>query len=154
MRMLSSKRTAFTRAYSLRVWVVGSAIMTLVVVLSGSLETDPWRAVDLVFLVVFGVLLSRFTRTLVDSVTDGGDHLLVSRDGKVERIPLKHIVDVEAGYLINSGRVVLHLSPTTAFGQEIAFVPCYALSLTGLGASPIAQELLRRAQAARAKSAV
>ena len=128
--------------------------MTLVVVLSGSLETDPWRAVDLVFLVVFGVLLSRFTRTLVDSVTDGGDHLLVSRDGKVERIPLKHIVDVEAGYLINSGRVVLHLSPTTAFGQEIAFVPCYALSLTGLGASPIAQELLRRAQAARAKSAV
>ena len=105
MRDLSSKWTAFTRTYSLRAWLVGSSILLLAGVLSGSLSTDPWKAVDLVFLVVFGLLLSRFTRTLVDSVKDGGDHLLVRRDNQVDRVPLEHIVDVEAGYLVNSGRV-------------------------------------------------
>jgi hypothetical protein len=153
MRVLSSKWSAYTRAFSLRVWIVGSTVMILVGVLSGAFGADPWKVVNLVFLLVFGFLLSRVTRTLVDSVSDGGDHLLVSRAGKLERIPLKHIVDVEVGYLVNTGRVVLHLAPASAFGEQIAFVPRYALSFTGIGANPIAKELLRRAQAARSESA-
>ena len=126
--------------------------MAFVAAVSGALDTDPWKAVDLVFLILFGVLLSRFTHTLVDSVGDCGDHLLVSRDGKFEKIPVQSIVEVDAGYLVNSGRVVLHLSPASSFGQEISFIPQYSLSLTGVGANSIAKELSIRAQAARAMS--
>jgi len=150
MVRLSSRLNPFVRRFALPVWVClafGSAAYAAV---QGGLTKDSSALfITAVFVVVFGYLLQRQSRQLVDSVVDCGGFLEVRRDEVVVRVPLQSIAEIATGYVPRSTTIVLRLSVETALGTSVRFIPRYMFLKLPVGAHPIAKELLARAAVAR-----
>jgi hypothetical protein len=111
----------------------------------------PWPALigPVVMAVIFAVVLKRLVFDLADEVTDTGDALVVRVGAEEERIPLSEIINVSYAGMTNPRRITLTLRHPGRFGREIVFSPRESLRATLSARSPLATELIERADAAR-----
>jgi hypothetical protein len=102
-----------------------------------------------IFMLVMGHFVFRkLILDLVDEVWDCGDHLLIRKDGKEERIPLSVIMNVSSTYLVNPPRVTILLrSEAGGVGREITFCP--KLPLRPFARSAEVESLILRIDQAR-----
>lgn len=85
---------------------------------------------------------------LADEVYDGGDHLVVKRGGRTDKIPLANLRMVECTRNSSPEVMTLHFVRSTAFGRKIAFSPAGG-RLNPLREHPLVENLMNRAHAAR-----
>ena len=92
---------------------------------------------------------------LADEVLDGGDYLVVRKDGIVEQVPLAEIEEIkESIWQRQPPRVELVLRAPGTFGRVITFIPIN-YTLVPLMRSPLTYELRDRvARASRESRAV
>lgn len=91
---------------------------------------------------------------LADSVYDQGTHLLVRRGGVEDRISFENIMNVSSTPLMNPPRITLRLVKPSAFGTYVSFSPkSNPLRFSFSFKNAIAEQLMERAYAARAKRA-
>jgi hypothetical protein len=86
---------------------------------------------------------------LADEVLDGGDHLIVRKDGTELEVPLREIEAVkESRFVRNPPRVELLLKAPGPLGGVITFIPS-SYSVVPFTTSEITRELSRRLEAGR-----
>jgi lysylphosphatidylglycerol synthetase-like protein (DUF2156 family) len=108
-----------------------------------------------VLMAVFGFFFFKaLVWDLADTVVDHGTHLVVSRRGVEETIPMANIMNVSSTPLMNPPRVTLRLVKAGAFGTHVSFSPKSSPFSFGLSAkNKVAEQLMERAYAARAQRA-
>ena len=155
MQQISSRSTVFTK------WVVPVLFCGFLVVFvgvsvsDGTLERDPLFLLGTFFGLVFSFAMFRFLLwNLADTVFDHGTYLVARRRGVEARIALDNIVNVSSTALSNPTRVTLRLVQPTALGLEVAFIPKTAFTFNPFAKVAVAEDLMERASAARAKHVV
>lgn len=103
--------------------------------------------VPLLFGGVFYLVMKNLVFDLMDEVYLDGDALVVRNQGAEERIPLAHVINVNASVMMNPERITLTLAEPSKFGEEITFSPTHRLF--PFMRHPVAKELIVRAQEAR-----
>jgi hypothetical protein len=116
-------------------------------VAQGQTERSAQVWIGPVFMLVMGAVLFRvFLWNLADSVHDHGSYLVAKRRGVEARIPFANIMSAKSA---NPRYVTLLLVEESALGRQITFVPETPLTLNPFAKSEIAEQLDRRAHAAR-----
>jgi hypothetical protein len=93
------------------------------------------------------VVMKMLIFDLMDEVYLDGDDLVVRNRGDEARIPLAHVINVNATIMTNPERITLMLSEPSKFGDEITFSPTHRWF--PFSRHPLAKELISRAQEAR-----
>ena len=121
----------------------------------GAMARDPLVAVLVpLAMMVFGLLLFRLlVWDLADAVHDHGSFLVVRRRGIEVQLPLENIMNVSVSKLTSPQRITLRLVEPSPFGAEISFAPSSRLSLNPFAKNAVADSLVARVHAARAKEA-
>jgi len=152
---ISSRSTFITK------WLFPVAWFGFLIFFIAQSLTHEAGEVDLLFIVVpvlVTVIGFFFFKALVwdlaDAVYDHGTHLLVRRRGGEDRILFENIMNVSSTPLMNPPRITLRLVKPSAFGTHVSFSPKsnplrFSFSLK----NPIAEQLMEKAYAARAKRA-
>ena len=94
------------------------------------------------------VLFRKLVWDLADRVEDAGDALLVHRNGRELRLPLRDVLNVSMSQFTNPPRLSLRLRQAGPLGDEIVFIPARR-SLNPFKRNPVAEELIRRVDEAR-----
>jgi hypothetical protein len=150
-RQISAASTFFTKWGFLVIWLLLGC--TIVVGFARRAGAMPGEQDYLPYLIVIGgaVLWWLTCHDLADRVTDLGDYLRVRRGFKTDDISISSIVGARYSTASNPVRLTLELDCPSLFGNKIAFLPVR----TGQGGlfsrNELADELLGRANAARAK---
>jgi len=85
-----------------------------------------------------------------DEVLDQGDHLLVSRRGKQDRVSMSEIMNVDSNTTVAAVPVItLHLAKPGKFGPEIVFLPVTKFALRFGGKNAVAEQLIERTYRSR-----
>lgn len=145
--------TSFSGVFSKRVFpLVFYGFMGVAAIgglLDGELLAHPASALGLAFVVaVFYLFQKLLVQDTADEVLDCGSYLLVRRGRTKDRIELRDIVKVDASLHLSPPLMTLHLARPGKLGRLVTFIPA-GDRLNPLGEHPLAQELLRRAEAAR-----
>lgn len=155
MKKISSGQTFFVKRLFPVLWlgvVLAFFIVSFVQLLQGKVPVDavvPFLVVPVV-MVVFGVFLFRkLVWNLADVVFDRGDFLLVRKSGVEQKIPLSEIMNVSMSSFSNPPRLSLRLRQSGKFGEEVVFVPIRKFSINPFARNEVAEDLLRRCDAAR-----
>jgi hypothetical protein len=155
MRQISSRSTIFTK------WIVPFLFCGFLLVFAGisvsdgTLEQDPLFLLGPFLGLVFSLAMFRFYLwNLADTVFDHGTYLVAKRRGIEARVPLDNIMNVSSSALSNPKRVTLRLVKPCALGSEIAFIPKTAFTFNPFAKVAVAENLMERAFAARARSVV
>jgi len=151
MRYLSSSMTFIPKYVFPFAWVAGMAFVAIAALLDG----HPGNAGAAV-LAAIAVLVFRhfFAADLADQVVDLGDHLVVKRGLKTERVPLSSIVAVTESVGINPPAITIRLAKPSKFGQLISFTPTASSRFNPIAEHSLVTELRERSFAERVKSAV
>lgn len=116
---------------------------------------DPLQMLaTLLALVVCVMTLRKTIWCLADAVYDCGDFLLVRRGKIEENVFLYDITDVKVRTFYRPFRVILRLNHRGRFGNEIAFSPSKASMWNPFARIDVADDLMQRAEKARAKKSV
>jgi hypothetical protein len=120
-----------------------------------SAENLIFIVVPVIMAIVGYFFFKAFVWDLADSVYDHGTFLLVQRRGAEDRVPLENIMNVSSTPFMNPPRVTLRLvRPSSVFGSHISFSPTSpAINFTFSFKNAVAEQLIERAYAARAKRA-
>jgi hypothetical protein len=154
MQRISSKATFFNKWLFPILWFGFLAFFVGQLVFSGAVKQDPVFLLAPLVMAVFGFFMMKFlVWDLADTVDDLGSHLLVRRNGVEATIPLSNIMNVSATQFVNPSRVTMRLVNPCELGASVSFSPKSPLSLNPFAKNPVAEELMERAFAARAKSA-
>lgn len=146
MTVISSAATPLYKKTLPKVIYGGLGLISVVAVLAAAMQGDPWLlGFPIVALGSAVVLVRMRLRPLADRVQDGGDHLLVLRDGVEMPIALSAIQHVSV--VTRSNFIRLQLAGTSAFGRELSFVAY------DRRASPVAADLQRRVAHAAGRGA-
>jgi hypothetical protein len=132
------------------VFVVCLAVWTLV----NPYGRSRTELVPLFVVAVLGFFLTRLlSADLADEVLDGGDHLLVKRDGVEVNVPLTEIERVKESVFFRQGppRTELILKAPGAFGRFIEFIPVN-YSVMPFVKSQTTRDLIRRVERAHRPS--
>jgi hypothetical protein len=102
-----------------------------------------------------GVLLLQkiLASDLADDVVDLGDSLVIRRGKVKDQVPLANLLRIEASVAVNPPRMTLYFVTPSAFGSSVSFSPVSSRSLNPFASHPLVEELMVRAQEARAKNA-
>jgi hypothetical protein len=93
---------------------------------------------------VFGYFLMRWlVFPLADEVFLDEDEMIVRKNGKEVRFPVRQIMNVDSSMMTNPERITLTLREPTELGREIVFSPTFRFHL--FSRHPIAEELIARA---------
>jgi hypothetical protein len=123
MKCISRSPRFHTRALPVLLVVL---LLVITAVEAGDVARGRTSGAGLLFLwafIAFGYLISWLhTFGVADEVWDGGDHLLVKMDGKVDRVS---IADVESfsESAMNPHRITLQLARPGRFGRTVVFWP-------------------------------
>jgi hypothetical protein len=126
---------------------------------ASNLRDGDWARSPVFVLAPFAVLVlglvmfPRYFRRIADRVEDHGTYLLARHRGVEARIELHDIVNVSFVPRSIPQKVVLRLAQPSALGQEIAFIPKDRFVLIPDKNLPLAEELTKRALAARSQRA-
>jgi nitrate/nitrite transporter NarK len=130
-------------------FVLSSFLIGLAMVVSGpTIIMLPFLVViALVFILMAKIRKSRTSvwEVAADEVLDGGDFLMVRRDGVEECVPLSKIFDVTLSQRSNPLYITLRLVDPGKFGGEIVFLPAMPmLTIDAFGRSRVAENLIAR----------
>lgn len=154
MDVISSKQTLFLKRILPPVWIAFVAAllaMALAAIARRQPDAEPSMLIAPVAMLAVGAwLFWKFVWPLADEVADAGSFLRVRR-GPVElRVPLADILNVSMSQFTNPRRVSLRLRVPGQLGDEISFIPKgTGLQFNPLARNPIAEDLIRRVDAAR-----
>lgn len=99
----------------------------------------------------FGYLLMRWLIfPLADEVFLDNDDVIVRKDGKEARFPVRQIINVDSSVMVNPERITLTLREPCELGREIVFSPCFRFHL--FSRHPIAEELIAKANGLESKT--
>jgi hypothetical protein len=104
----------------------------------------------LFFFAVFACIYWFFIWDLADEVLDAGEHILVTRRGLQERIALTDILNVEISRFSNPVRLSLRLRKKGKLDDQVAFIPKWPFTLNPFARNPIAEDLIKRVDQAKA----
>jgi hypothetical protein len=153
---ISARKTVIYKKVVPLLLVAWAGSMLGLEISDGAVQATPLTVVGFGLLAVaLGALVFLFTRGLADEVFDCGDHLLVRRGARREKIPLANVMNVGLStYVARIPKITLRLVKPAVFGSEIEFLPVskFGLSLTEKNA--IADQLIGRAYAARSRREV
>ncbi len=120
----------------------------------GAIEREPMFLLGPAFMLVVGFfVMKQFVWDLADSVEDHGSYLVVRRHGKEAQIQLSNVMNVSSTTFVNPPRVTLRLIKPSELGANVSFSPKSSFSLNPFAKNSVAEDLIERAFAARAKSA-
>jgi|SRR6185312_602509 len=107
-----------------------------------------------VLMMVLGYFLfKKLLSDLMDEVWDNGNELIVINDGHAEHVPFSNIMNVNYSGFTNPKRVTLKLRHAGRWGELITFMPAISLFwMVNMTTSPLVEDLIRRADAARPKA--
>lgn len=151
MTRLSSGATVFMK------WAMPVAWLGIVGGVGALMWRDPHvepLALAMVCLmpVFFGAIYRFQIWPLADDVEDVGDALRVRRRGVELRVPLRDIVNVSVPNAPRSRRITLRLRRPGDLGDEITFLPRARMTWNLFARDPMAEDLIRRVDAAREES--
>ncbi len=107
-----------------------------------------------VVMLVMGVFMFRkFYWSLADEVEDGGHFLLVRKSGVEERILLSEVINLSMATYSNPQSLTLRLRKPWKFGDEVVFIPVKKWSFDPFSRNEVAEDLIRRCDAARRAAA-
>ncbi|MBX3628015.1 MAG: hypothetical protein KF892_23605 [Rhizobacter sp.] len=151
MRRLSSFLTPFTKRVVPTALVCGFAIGAVATAISGKASISAMTGFAVA---IVGVLLLQkmLASDLADDVIDLGDSLLIRRGAVKEKVALANLLKAESSLATNPPRVTLYFVSAGAFGKNVSFCPAGGSTIP-LAPHPFVEELMRRAEQARAKSA-
>jgi len=123
------------------------------VVLAGRLyEKDAMALLVPCMMAIGGIFYMKvYAWVLVDEVYDCGDFLLVKNRGKEEAVPLSNIININTNMSVKPSRITLKLAKPGKFGAEISFAPPPQFNMSPFAKNDIAEDLIIRANKARAK---
>jgi hypothetical protein len=99
-------------------------------------------------------IMKKLTFDLVDEVLDAGDALVIRNRSIEVRVPLADIINVNYTQATSPPRVTLSLRNPSQFGDQVTFcAPVRFSPLAAFSPSPIVDELIKRIDAARRRSA-
>lgn len=154
MKRISSRQTFVFKRVFPALWLglpLVMAVTGLVSFLRGKATGDDvigFVAMPVVMLVFGVVLFRKLLWDLADDVSDGGSFLLVRRGGIEQKIPLSDVMNVSMSHS-NPPRLTLRLRKLWKFGDEMVFIPQRKFSLNPFARNDIAEDLMRRCDAAR-----
>jgi hypothetical protein len=155
VKVISSRQTFFIKRVFPIVWLAFLGLFSIMpLVLPTSGRSSPPNLVPFVLVPIamaaFGaVLFRKLVWDLADEVSDGGDFLLVRKGSVEDRIRLANIMNVSTGFSTRPPRLTLRLRSPGKFGDEIAFIPMREFTFNPFARNPIAEDLIRRVDAAR-----
>ena len=149
MKLLSSSTTFLMKRAFPMVWF-GFLLLFLVMGTVPALKEGQYAFVLAPLLMAaFGyVLFRKLVWDLADRVEDAGDALLVHRNGRELRLPLRDVLNVSMSQFTNPPRLSLRLRQAGPLGDEIVFIPARR-SLNPFKRNPVVEELIRRVDEAR-----
>ena len=155
MDRISSRWTGFTKWVLPGLWV-GLALFFIVgAAIDGVWQKDPLFVLAPLFMIVAGIVMFRvYLWNLADSVDDHGTYLVARRRGVEVRVALDNVMNVSYSSFSNPKLVTLRLVQPCALGKEIAFIPKTSFTFNPFAKIEIAEALMERAFAARAKRGV
>jgi ankyrin repeat protein len=154
-KQISSKYLFFTKKIFPLLWFGFLASFVFQALMNGTYEKDLMFLVVPCIMAVFGFfLMKKIVWDLVDDVYDCGDSLLIKGRGVEERVPLANIMNVSASTNMNPPRITLRLVQPGKLGSEISFSPATPFTLNPFAKNPVAEDLIVRVDAARAKRAL
>jgi hypothetical protein len=109
----------------------------------------PFIIMPALMVVIGYFIMKKLVFDLVDEVWDDGSALVVRNKGREDRIALSNIVNVSYSEYVNPPRVTLMLRQPSNFGSKISFSA--PVRFVPFAESPVVEELIRRADAARRK---
>jgi hypothetical protein len=155
MTKLSSDMTFFTKKVFPALWFGFLAVSVAVTFVSGAAsKAGPVFLVVPGFMMVVGfAVMKRLVWDLVDEVYDGGDYLIIKNNGREFRLPLADVMNVSGSLYTNPPRITLRLTNASGagpLGSEVTFSPKRPFSLNPFAKNPIFEDLVVRADRARA----
>lgn len=150
MNRISSGATFFYKRILPVIWFGFLGVIVCFAVVFGVknfLVMIPFIVFFMMVAVVGFVVLKWVVFGLVDEVWDRGDGLLVRNRGHEERIAFTDCVNVNYNGFINPPRITIMLRRSSAFGNEISFVPPFRFF--PYSTPPVARDLIARIDAAR-----
>lgn len=148
MQRISCRRFFHKRIFPV-LWFGGIGLFVALGILAPTPVPAPLLFLLPPVLAVIGyVVWRKFVADLADEEWDGGDWLLVRKDGREERIPFSNIINVNAALFVNPPRITLRLANPGIFGREVAFSPRRP-SLNPFAVSPLVDDLIQRVDRAR-----
>jgi hypothetical protein len=152
MSKLSAGTTVFFKRVFPVLWFTIVSLVIVLLVIAGAWEQAPVvMLTPLVMAVVGLIIMKKLLWDLMDEVYDHGDFLLIRNNGEEERIHLSHILQINQTILINPPRVTLRLSEPCRFGSTVTFSPAIGLRLNPFAKVPAIEDLIVRAEQARAQ---
>lgn len=131
------------------------AVFIALVLISGAYKKEPMALLVPCLMAGFGYYFLKIpVRDLVDEVYDCGDFLLVRKHGEEDRVPLSGIINVTFSMNVQPARITLALAQPGKFGSEISFALPPRIYINPLAKNKIAEDLIFRANKARARYAV
>ncbi len=154
MTRISSKYLFLTKKGFPLLWFGFLAFFIAESVAYKAYEEDVVFIVMPILMTVVGFLvMKKMVWDLVDEVHDGGDFLVVRNRGVEDRVFLSNIMNVNASMYMNPKRITLRLAKPGKFGNEISFSPASSFSFNPFAKNRVAEDLIVRVDAARAKRA-
>ena len=158
MKVISSRQTFFIKKIFPAIWLGFLGVFPVISMTTGASRNVPLQEllpflVMPVIMVIFGIVLFRkLVWDLADEVSDGGDFLLVRKAGIEERIRLADVMNVSMGISSRPPRLSLRLRKPGKLGDEVVFVPAREFTLNPFARNMIAEDLIRRVDAARSRN--
>jgi hypothetical protein len=155
MKLISSRMTFLHKVLFPTLWFGFLALFLALALVGGPRDSAQRPPLPFVLVPVamaaFGFFLFRkLLWDLADKVFDCGDHLVVEKSRRRERIELSNIQNVGWTTMINPQRVTLMLRVPNSLGREIVFNPPIRLNpFSVFSRSPIIDDLVARIDSAR-----
>jgi hypothetical protein len=154
MKMISSKYL-FSYKIGPFLFIGFVAVFIVLVLINGAYKKEPMALIVPCLMAGFGYYFVKIpVRDLVDQVYDCGDFLLVRKHGEEDRIPLSCIINVTFSMNVQPARITLALAHPGKFGPEISFALPPRIYINPLAKNEVAEDLIVRANKARARHAV
>jgi hypothetical protein len=155
MKRISSKRTMYYKRVFPGLWFGLLAFGLVLMIAARAFDKVPFVVIVPCVMAVFGyIVMKKLAWDLADEVFDCGDRLLVRKGGEQEDVLLANIMNVSASTLVNPPQITIRLLHAGRFGEEVAFSPSAPFSLNPFAKNAVAEDLIVRVDAARARRAV
>lgn len=159
MKRISSRKTFFVKRILPVFWLGAISLFIVSFLFSfqrGKVSMDEifgLLAMPVVMLVMGVFMFRKFYWPLADEVQDGGHFLLVRKSGVEERILLSEVINLSMATYSNPQSLTLRLRKPWKFGDEVAFIPVKKWSFDPFSRNEVAEDLIRRCDAARRAAA-
>ena len=147
MKKISGSTLYFKKLFP-TVWFGFLAFFFITSLSSGAGNESIMFLIVPVIMAVFGyALFKKMVWDLADEVYDHGDVLEFRKNGKIQRVSLTDIINIDYTHMSSPERVVIHTRNEGEIGKELAFnLP---MRFNPLSKNPLVRELIERVDNAK-----